>query len=339
MRDHRIDNIKCILIFCVVLGHLCGVVTFRLSWLAYNYIYVFHMFCFVFLTGMFASSEPKRILRHLVWPYFVFQTLYLLAARYWLHTGEPIQYSRPYWMLWYVFATACWSLLLPLFETKNPKKQGLVMALTVVLALLVGYDREADYPLSLSRVVVYLPSFLAGHYFRHSRFYEALRSGGRRPPVYWIAGGICGIIGLLVLVIVYRLGGRLQSEWLFNANSYLISGYRASWRGAQLLSAAIILAGLLLLTPNREIPVLTAVGRNTMPVYLLHGFVVTLVEQSGLFQRAIPHKSLFVLLITAATVLILSEKHVARLLSPLLRWPGFLEFHRKRYHTEHRKEL
>ena len=51
MRNYRMDNIRCILIFLVVFGHM-------LTWIPkadtpYRIIYLFHMPAFLFLTGYF----------------------------------------------------------------------------------------------------------------------------------------------------------------------------------------------------------------------------------------------------------------------------------------------
>ena len=52
MRNYRMDNIRCILIFLVVFGHM-------LTWIPeadtpYRIIYLFHMPAFLFLTGYFS---------------------------------------------------------------------------------------------------------------------------------------------------------------------------------------------------------------------------------------------------------------------------------------------
>lgn len=99
-----------------------------------------------------------------VWavPYLVFQWLYTSFVE-WL--GDPyvhVQFSRPYWILWYLFVLAVYTLLLPVYDTPSSAGRGIMVAVSVVLALLVGFDKSIDYQWSASRIVVFQPWFLLG---------------------------------------------------------------------------------------------------------------------------------------------------------------------------------
>ena len=82
MRYNKIDNMKALLIFSVVLGHLCEIVDFNGSHFMYMYIYVFHMPAFALCSGLFASFHPKKIFKNLLFPYIIFQTLYILFSHF-----------------------------------------------------------------------------------------------------------------------------------------------------------------------------------------------------------------------------------------------------------------
>ena len=78
MRNYRMDNIRCILIFLVVFGHM-------LTWIPeadtpYRIIYLFHMPAFLFLTGYFSHFNISKILTQLAYPYILFQILYLILT-------------------------------------------------------------------------------------------------------------------------------------------------------------------------------------------------------------------------------------------------------------------
>lgn len=82
-RDYGMDNLRCLLMMCVVLGHLLEICPSSPgSEFLYRILYVFHMPAFVFLTGYFARYDPRRIVSGWVIPYAVFQTLYLLFSRH-----------------------------------------------------------------------------------------------------------------------------------------------------------------------------------------------------------------------------------------------------------------
>lgn len=80
-RDARFDNLKGILIFLVVFGHLLELVGGPVSAWLYRLIYSFHMPAFVFCSGWFARFDAERFFRRLLYPYLVYQTLYLLFDR------------------------------------------------------------------------------------------------------------------------------------------------------------------------------------------------------------------------------------------------------------------
>ena len=88
-RNYTFDNIKIILIFLVVFGHLINVVytekpfIIQIIWII---IYTFHMPLFVLISGYFSkgysvSLKADKILTGLVIPYFVFNTIFCILDK------------------------------------------------------------------------------------------------------------------------------------------------------------------------------------------------------------------------------------------------------------------
>ena len=78
-RLYSYDNLKFILIFLVVLAHLIEIsAPFEGKQQLYTLIYSFHMPVFIFLSGFFAKHSSEKIAFHLLYPYLLFQGLYLL---------------------------------------------------------------------------------------------------------------------------------------------------------------------------------------------------------------------------------------------------------------------
>ncbi len=170
-RNYRMDNIKCILIFSVVFGHMLElymgndpadrllylvIYSFHMPLFAfvtgifaryghmlelymgndpadrllYLVIYSFHMPLFAFVTGIFARYDPARIRNHMIYPYLVFQTLYLVFANRVLEKDTDMQYTTPYWILWYLLAIIIWNLVLPLVQGEGAsfKKKAIMLA-------------------------------------------------------------------------------------------------------------------------------------------------------------------------------------------------------------------
>ena len=164
-RDFRFDNLRALLIFLVVFCHLCEAFCEPGDSLFYLAVYSFHVPCLLFISGYFARFDPKKLIRRILLPYLVFQPLYLLFDCLWLHPDKAfsLQFSCPYWLLWYLLTLFCFYLLLPLLSTGNPRKAALTLLILTALSLHIGTDSQAGYTFSLSRTVVFLPCFFLGH--------------------------------------------------------------------------------------------------------------------------------------------------------------------------------
>ncbi len=169
-RNYRMDNLKCLLIFAVVFGHMLELFMgkndgFKVIYLV---IYSFHMPLFAFISGVFARYSPEKIRNHLIYPYVVFQILYLLFANLVLEKEAEVQFTTPYWLLWYLFASIAWNLLLPLVQGGGFtwRKKAVVLTAAFLAGILIGFDDKAGYYLSFSRIVEFFPYFLMGAYYR-----------------------------------------------------------------------------------------------------------------------------------------------------------------------------
>lgn len=124
-RNYQMDNLKCLLIFSVVFGHMLELFMGKNSpeRVIYLVIYSFHMPLFAFVSGVFARYNPSKIKNNMIYPYLIFQTLYLLFSNQILDKDADMQYTTPYWLLWYLFAIIVWNLVLPLVQVEGMKKK------------------------------------------------------------------------------------------------------------------------------------------------------------------------------------------------------------------------
>ena len=279
-RAYELDNLRLLLIFLVVLGHTLEQFdgTVRL-WLL-KIIYTFHMPAFLFLSGYFARFRPKKLVTRLAVPYLVFQTLYsLFGALVLYHTPVTVRMASPYWIMWYLMAMLIYTLLLPFLDALE-HRWLLVLAVSVLTALLAGYDGSVGYELSLSRVLVFLPFFAGGYYGGKRALLTCLRARrDLRLPL--TAAGLAGI----ALQLLYLRLRPLQMAFFYGAMSYASTdaGGLLDRLALGLFAVGWILL-LALYMPALRIPLLTDMGRNTMPVYLLHGFAVYLTWKYGMFR-------------------------------------------------------
>lgn len=274
-RDYSADNIRFLLIFAVVFAHFLEIAAhFPGSRLLYKLIYTFHMPAFLFLFGYYARFEPRRILFRWMVPYFIFQTLYLLFTRYILKSTVQIQYATPHWLLWYMLVCIFYQLLIPVYNCSSTRAQLLVLGGSVVLALLAGFDQSVGYYLSLSRFLVFQPWFLLGFYCRKNAWLP-VRNDSRRRYLLTAAGSVL----LIAASALFLLRTNLPNPLLYGSLSYSSAGSTVWMRAASMVIALNWIVFLFyVLKPflNRHIFAMTYIGQNTLPIFLLHGFLVKL---------------------------------------------------------------
>ena len=240
---------------------------------------------FLFLTGYFAKFDTKKILWNFLIPYGVFQTVYTIFEGWLTQSQVELQYTKPYWILWYLMACLLYHLLLPMFTVKKRRQRLLALGITFGLSLLAGYDRTLGYQLSLSRFFVFQPWFLLGYYSRQENLLERISNLDKDRKL--MLGGICTAAALILPLIMHLFGFSYQI--LYGSHSYDALNY-GPWE--RLFAAVTALAwigfGILVLRPllHWPLPMLTALGQNTMSVFLLHGFVVRYLycTQTGLLH-------------------------------------------------------
>lgn len=279
MRNYRFDNIKFILIILVVLGHLLELPKDSATADSlYRVIYLFHIPAFIFISGYFAKFNPGKIVRSLICPYIILQIAYLLFHNLIIIEEKEftLQFTKPYWLLWYLMAMSFYYLLIPFFQTQDKHRQILTISVAVVVSLLVGYDRSIGYNLTLSRFFVFLPYFLTGLYFRTD--HEQIRDKWKNSQQLRIFTGIIAFTGV-VCSVYYILNTRLSSYVLYGSLHYAKLNYGPATRLLLLLFAACWIIILFRLIPDKKIPFASYIGKHTFWIFVLHGFVVELIEK------------------------------------------------------------
>ena len=289
-RQHGFDNVRCILIFLVVFGHFLEPSGTESR--VYLLIYTFHMPVFVFLSGWFGRFSPQKLTKQ-AGLYLLFQFLYRILEYLLNGKGFSVKLLTPCWLLWYLpFLMGC-QLLLPLLD-RHPRFPGLAVSLLISLA--AGCVRAIGYPLTLSRFLVFLPYYILGNRLRP----KALLF--KKAPL-WVPAVLLGVAAGLSLVLT-REG--TTARMLYGASAYH-PGYGPVLRGMLYLpgTAWSLFFLLTALRWSRRVPLLSAIGSNTLPVYLLHGFAVKLVRRF-MPLPPYPRNLLPALALAAASVLIFS---------------------------------
>lgn len=265
-RDARFCNLKVLLIYLVVYGHLIesNIWDSQLLMAQYRWIYLVHMPLFSFLSGLFVKSAEGcwKQLKRLLPLYTLLQAIAVVIGK------GAVQPLTPFWHLWYLLSSCAWNGVGWLwFRFGKGKGKVLILVCAVLAGCAVGFISSVGRQHSLSRTVVFFPYFWIGLICDPKFQWEKLRAIG------------AAALGMTVLVMI-KWGHLIPVTFLYQAAPYG-AGENGFW--LRLLCYLLGMAlGLFLLAfvPARRFP-FTRAGADTMVVYLTHAPIVLWVRESN----------------------------------------------------------
>ena len=278
-RNYFLDNYKAFLILLVVIGHFiepCYTNTLFLTVLKW-FIFSFHMPAFIFISGYFSKKDMglEKLIQKLVIPYFVFELLYYFLYVFVIHKETGLYFNRPKISLWYLMALFFWRIATP-YVKKIPG--NLFIAITG--GLLIGFTQLGNF-FSIPRTLFFYPFFLAGYYFQESWF-ESIRR-------YWKAftvglASLAGLLGGWVLIT----GQELTPFIFYGRYSYEDMGLTNGW-GLLIRLVCYGISFLAIFALCAFIPrkqhFYSILGVRTMPIYLFHGLVYSILKDSRILEK------------------------------------------------------
>lgn len=287
-RLYFFDNAKFILITLVLIGHFLEPVLQEsgLAGAFYIFIYSFHMPAFIFIAGYFSNlnSDFKdyilKNIRRILIPYLVFQFLYLTFNSLLNNYSLNYNFRRPFWILWFLLSLFFWRIMLFIIN-KFRISAGIIFSTAVSAALLVGFTDQFGRLYSASRTAVFFPFFILGYYFnkyslaaRYKKIYDYF---SRKFVIFIYAAEI---------IFIYIFLKDLNPEILYGAISY----YRLELSLNQALLSRIIFISFSLINIilffkliSSKRTVISSRGARSIYPYLLHGFIVILLDKYDLF--------------------------------------------------------
>jgi len=279
MRNHFIDNAKYILVFMVVFGHMIEPILHESSAIKVVYlsIYSFHIPAFVLISGALSKSDItsgqfSKMIKSILVPFFVFTVLYEIFN---LVTEGDISHATkdlaPYWLLWFLYSLFTWRLLLPIFLSfRYP------IFTSICLSISAGYLDSIGYSLGLSRTLYFLPFFIIGYKLRPKLIEQ-------RKAINISAIALVSILVANLAIFLYLQD--MQQQWLYGSYSFSRLNDYGIFAGAKRLliyAASFITAiAVLQLIPDREMRI-SQKGKNSLHVYVWHGFFVKALSSAGL---------------------------------------------------------
>ena len=272
-RNCLFDNLKCLLIFLVVYGHFIenfqSIYASESTRIVYQFIYLFHMPGFVFVSGYFARKGDgkifEKVLLNQIVPLFFFQLVFEIFHCVVFHefSGKTLDLA-PYWILWYLLSLAFWRISFQLLY-----KIRFLLVISVVFALVAGMVNSIGYPLSVSRTVVLFPFFVLGNIFKENGIVEKIKSG-RFFPVY-------AVLSVLVLTGALVYVSEVKLHYGLYLNSYSYKALKMAWeegmlyRFINLAWGFLCIAALIVLTPQKRC-FASKIGKNSMIPYIMQFF-------------------------------------------------------------------
>ena len=268
------DNIKGLLIILVVFAHcLYGYQGYMSVNAVTDTIYVFHMPAFVFITGFLSKSEHSRSAAaqfRILSAYVIFNTLMMI---YDISAGSTMpSLLTPYYSCWYLLAVAAWRAV----SGWAAKLKG-VMVWSIALALAAGFFGDVTNTLAVGRIISFYPFFLAGFLLPADRI--PVKAAG---TTLRVKGALLTAVSVaLAALFVVRSGASDSVMQMFGYTSAVGLRYRA----IIFAISALFILGVCLCMPQRKIPFVTKMGRNSLSVYLLHRILTLLAQRLNIFTE------------------------------------------------------
>ncbi|MBU5355518.1 fucose 4-O-acetylase [Paenibacillus barcinonensis] len=293
-------NLRFMLIVCVLAANALEplITRFAGAEALFMWIYTFHMPLFVWVTGYFARSSiqgtaARNVLKQIAIQYVLFQTLYALMDATVFHTPHMrLSFFAPYLLLWFLASHFCWRLLVWL--TMNWKPHQRLIA-SIALGVIVGYMPVDGFWLSFSRTLVFLPFFVLGYDYGAVIRSYLVPGWGRRAAA---------VLSAALLIYIACGGLNISAGWLLGSKTFAELGHHEWYAGVLRLGVYLleIVSALLFLAwvPNLTSKI-TDLGKRTLYVFLLHGFLVRLAIWSGIYSYM--GSALFVPIILVVAVL------------------------------------
>ena len=328
-RNYLFDNLKAILIFCVVWAHFLRAGGFlgvgSLSRVIYVICFTFMMEGFFFTSGFFSKNVDKcraKAVETLAIPYFVFIPL-LYLERLMLFGGAHINFLRPSHAMWFLIAMFFYR-----FGIKTFAKIPYILPISAALCLGAGMVPFLGPTLALGRSCSFLVFFMLGYFCQWEHIHK-IRSFPK--PAMAALGAV--LIALMAVFACQRVGTGI----LMMKNDY----HQIGWTNVEgllgRLAVGIValacIAVLLNLLPDRKLPgkggLISQIGQNTMTVFLLHIFVRYLVkwctkQDYGIFTNGGVLYCLAALILALICVYLFSRPIVAKAFDTVMHalyWP------------------
>lgn len=273
------DSLKFILISLVVYTHTISPFRYdsQFNTAIYNFVYLFHMPLFVFISGRFSHIKEKkhyinRTLK-LVETYIVFQILFIVLSFVSGNSVSVSSFTKPFWIFWYLLSLAYWRIMVCFMPEKWLHQGKTIFVISMCISIAVGYF-PIGYHFSIHRTLSFLPFFVMGYYSADYNLYKCMN----RIPSYIAVGSFIIAFAIISIMMLRNYSFVLHCpyvEWEFVPiyNELLYPIIRCILIGIAIMLSIIVLR----LVPASNL--LANYGRVTLFIYVYHSLALKLLFQ------------------------------------------------------------
>lgn len=270
-RNYMIDNIKVLLIFSVVFGHVIEYYIKDSNLLKgiYIFIYIFHMPLFIFISGYLSKNTNKSrrgAFKNLLIPYIFFNMVWYTVV--YIGTKDfMFSFIYPGWTLWYLISLFFWRVSLKyLVKIKH------IITISFIIGLVIGLLPKGESILAVSRTITFLPFFLLG-YFSEEKKLSVIKRLGK-------INSFIGVLIFIAIAFYIAINDSVSYEFLYNSKSYYNTGLTivqgVFFRSLLYIGAILLSICIMNFIPNKR-KFYTHIGKYTMNIYVFHIYLILIV--------------------------------------------------------------
>lgn len=266
IRDGRLDSIKGFLILTVILAHMNNLGPgSSICHYTNNFVCLFNMPLFVFVSGYVSNTLSKRFFIStfgLIEIYLIYQAYYQFSS------NQIIDFAWPYKHLWYLPCLFVWRLLDHITKKWNT---SCLLFIAIILAVLCGFAERISHWLSLSRLICFSVFYLLGRLCREKDVLSGVLYKIQKKYGYGVI--LMTLFGLLFITELGKVFLLAEPYTYLSTNIYKGCLIRMTFMVyTTFLCMAVIIS-------SRENKVMKYIGQITLPIYVYHEALVTLVSE------------------------------------------------------------
>ena len=263
-RNTKLDSVKAVLIFGVVLAHTLhsrepGMLN-TINMVVKTFLCSFLMPLFIIVSGYFFNTKCskeklfKKVIEIMA-SYLVFQFIRLaLAGKY-----SIVDLLSPQYTLWYLLCLVYWRVAVYFLSKRF--SIGIVLCLSIMISLGSGFIPINI--LSFQRACSFFPFFVFGCCCRsHNILYKIDKTAASL--------SIVSLLTAIVICTMAKLYGAINLLGVFMGKTLYANDIDIVIRGGWLVISLVISLSVYRLIPDRNI--LAKYGSCTLVIYLLHSF-------------------------------------------------------------------